>query len=342
MKFTHADQPFAAGPTGIDPNGRPIQNTYNRYNNTTGGTRTSPGVASAVLPRTTSSSHTEYLDIGGAKVPVTVGSQSTRSVGKFAGLPAGAGNNSGSSVAPLAPVPGAQTPPPTKPTVPPASSGGAASNGLPKGAIQKTVLMIDPVTKQLVQVSATNPMPTGATTPTQAGSVNTPTQTMRNAASQAEVAIKEIPRIMTEIDTLSPKLGPITGRWNEFWQGKLGMEDPDFAGLHADLSLLASAVSLAHARGRLPIALWNEFQNMINAPKQTPDNLKSTLTKVNQWMVDNRDVMMNPSGAGEGGNSGKVHMWSPDGRDEMDVEPSQVAHYQSLGATTAKPTAKPK
>ena len=123
------------------------------------------------------------------------------------------------------------------------------------------------------------------------------TSMMRNAGIQAGLVTQEMPRMLSEIDRLSSKMGPIMGRWNDFMQGKIGMDDPDFAGLKSDLLMTSSAVALAHARGRLPENLREEFDRMINAPKQTPENLKSVLTHVNRWMVDNRAVMMSPEGA---------------------------------------------
>ncbi len=62
------------------------------------------------------------------------------------------------------------------------------------------------------------------------------------------------------------------------------MENTDFAGLRADLLMVSSAVALAHARGRLPENLREEFDNMINAPQQTPENLVSVLNHIKPWM----------------------------------------------------------
>jgi len=78
------------------------------------------------------------------------------------------------------------------------------------------------------------------------------------------------PEVLARIDALTPKLGPLEGRWNEFMQGKVGGDDRDFAALRSDLLMMSSAVALAHAQGRLPENLREEFDNAINAPKQTP------------------------------------------------------------------------
>jgi hypothetical protein len=92
------------------------------------------------------------------------------------------------------------------------------------------------------------------------------------------------PEVMSRIDALAPKLGPIEGRWNEYMQGKIGMNDPDFAALRSDLLMMSSAVALAHAQGRLPENLREEFDRAINAPTQTPANLKATIQTMLPWL----------------------------------------------------------
>jgi hypothetical protein len=93
------------------------------------------------------------------------------------------------------------------------------------------------------------------------------------------------PEVLARIDALAPKLGPLEGRWNEFMQGKVGGDDPDFAALRSDLLMMSSAVALAHAQGRLPENLREEFDNAINAPKQTPANLKATINTMLPWLT---------------------------------------------------------
>jgi hypothetical protein len=92
------------------------------------------------------------------------------------------------------------------------------------------------------------------------------------------------PEVLSRIDAMAPKLGPMEGRWNEFMQGKVGADDPDFAALRSDLLMMSSAVALAHAQGRLPENLREEFDSAINAPKQTPANLKATISTMLPWL----------------------------------------------------------
>lgn len=145
------------------------------------------------------------------------------------------------------------------------------------------VTMIDPTTHKLVRVEPGGAVPEGALTPTQAGAQNAPTMQQRNVAGQAQLVHEQMPEVIQNIDRMKDKLGPIAGRWNDFMQGKIGTENPDFAALRADLLMMSSAVALMHARGRLPENLREEFDHAINAPKQTADNLKAVLGKIDQW-----------------------------------------------------------
>lgn len=151
--------------------------------------------------------------------------------------------------------------------------------------------MVDPESGMLVRVEPGQHVPKGAMTASQTGSVNAPTMQMRNVAAQASLVHEQTPMMLSEIDRLKNKLGPAMGRWNEFMQGKVGANDPEFAGLRADLLMYSSAVALMHARGRLPENLREEFDRAINAPKQTPENLKAVINKIDDWTAKNMKAM---------------------------------------------------
>ena len=124
----------------------------------------------------------------------------------------------------------------------------------------------------------------GAQTAAGVNAVNTPTMTQRTAAGRAGTVVAMAPEVLARIDALAPKLGPVEGRWNDFMQGKVGMDDPDFASLRSDLLMMSSAVALAHAQGRLPENLRQEFDHAINAPQQSPENLKATIQTMLPWL----------------------------------------------------------
>jgi hypothetical protein len=126
----------------------------------------------------------------------------------------------------------------------------------------------------------------GALTPAGENSLYEPTSQEKTAAGRAQIAIKEMPKILQILDKDEASLGPVMGRWNEFMQGKVGMDNPQFASLRASLMMTATSVAMAHAVGRLPENLRAEFDAAINAPQQTVGNLKAILRAIQPWMED--------------------------------------------------------
>lgn len=141
-----------------------------------------------------------------------------------------------------------------------------------------------PGTETLQTVRPGQTVAAGAQTAAGVNAVNTPTTQQRTAAGRAQTVLEMAPSVIGEVQRLAPKLGPIAGRWNDFMQGKVGMDDPDFAGLRTDMVMFSSAVALAHAQGRLPENLRQEFDHMINAPQQTPENIISTMQHILPWL----------------------------------------------------------
>jgi hypothetical protein len=159
----------------------------------------------------------------------------------------------------------------------------------------------------------------GAVTAGGMNSANTPTAQMRNTAQRAELVHAMTPELLQNIDSNASKLGPVMGHWNDFMQGKVGTENPNFAQLRADLLLYSSSVALAHAQGRLPENLREEFDHMINAPKQNPENLKAIIGRVDQAMQLNAQVMGGhtpSSSSGSGTNSQGGATAAPAGADQ--------------------------
>ena len=169
--------------------------------------------------------------------------------------------------------------------------------------------VIDPQSGQVVRLTPGMQAPEGFRTVNQQGTQNSPTIQMRNVSAQASLVHEQTPHMLAEVDRLKDKLGPVQGRWNEFMQGKVGLQDPDMSGLRTDLLMYSSAVALMHARGRLPENLREEFDRAINAPKQDFKNLKAIITRIDDWTTKNMNAM------GAGGNSGggsKAEEWVRD------------------------------
>lgn len=124
----------------------------------------------------------------------------------------------------------------------------------------------------------------GAQTAAGVNSMNTPTTNQRTAGGRAETVLAMVPEVESRIDSVGSQMGPEMGRWNDFMQGKVGTNNPQFAALRSDLLMMSSAVALAHAQGRLPENLREEFDHAINSPKQTPQNLKATINAMVPWL----------------------------------------------------------
>ena len=181
--------------------------------------------------------------------------------------------------------------------------------------------LVDPTTHQMVRVKPGDVVPQGAQTLQGMNAENTAPPQIRVAGGRAETVIKEVPRILKNIDSMSTELGPVMGRWNEFMQGNIGMDNPKMAGLRGDLMMLATTVALAHAVGRLPENLRAEFDHAINAPKQTPENLHAVINAVLPWMQDMAEQAhpnggnarsITPSGGNQPAASGKEEQWTRD------------------------------
>jgi len=167
---------------------------------------------------------------------------------------------------------------------------------------------------QVVRVQPGQSLPAGAQTPAGFATMTRPTQQQRNISAQAQVAVDGIPPTLAEIDRLKDKIGPVAGRWDKFMQGSVGLNDPDMAGLRSDLLMLSSAVALAHARGRLPENLREEFDHAINAPQQSPENLKAVINHIKPWMVRMAQMGNNPGTApAVNAKPNITHIWTPNG-----------------------------
>jgi hypothetical protein len=168
----------------------------------------------------------------------------------------------------------------------------AAAGQAPQRPNQQLMIVPQPDgTSKVIEVRPGTVVPKGAITVSGAQQEEmfnrrqtAPTTQMRNVAAQSQIAVDGMPTVLAELNAMRDKLGPVSGRWNEFMQGKAGMDNPDFAALRGDLLMLSSAVALAHARGRLPENLREEFDAAINAPKQNADNLIAVIQHIQPWM----------------------------------------------------------
>lgn len=130
------------------------------------------------------------------------------------------------------------------------------------------------------------------------------TAVMKTMKQQAQATLPQIDRALDETEAVAGMLGPTEGRWNDFWQGKVGVSDPKFAHYKDEIGMVSTAVTLAHARGRMSNELFEHFQQMFDAGKQAPENMIQALNVAKEWL-DGYAKMGDPGspvGGGGGGN----------------------------------------
>ena len=110
------------------------------------------------------------------------------------------------------------------------------------------------------------------------------TNTMKTMKQQAAATLPGIDRALDETERMANKLGPVEGRWNKFWTTDVGREDKEFAHYMDEVGMISSAVTLAHARGRMSNELFEHFQKMFNAGKQAPENMIAALDVAKEWL----------------------------------------------------------
>lgn len=118
----------------------------------------------------------------------------------------------------------------------------------------------------------------------QAKDPNALTNTMKTMKQQAQSTLPGIDRALDETQKMADRLGPAAGRWNDFWQGKVGANDPQFAHYKDEIGMVSSAVTLAHARGRMSNELFEHFQQMFDAGKQSAGNMTQALNVAKEWL----------------------------------------------------------
>lgn len=125
------------------------------------------------------------------------------------------------------------------------------------------------------------------------------TATMKTMKQQAQATLPEIDKALDETERIANKLGPAEGRWNDFWQGKIGADDPDYAHYKDEIGFVSTAVTLAHARGRMSNELFEHFQNMFDAGKQSPENMIQALNVAHEWLDSYAKMGDQPAGGGQ-------------------------------------------
>jgi hypothetical protein len=112
------------------------------------------------------------------------------------------------------------------------------------------------------------------------------TNTMKTMKQQAQATLPGIDRALDETEKVAGLLGPGEGRWNDLMTNKLGAENPAYKHYYDEIGMVQSAVTLAHARGRMSNELFEHFEKMFDAGKQAPANMIQALNVAKEWLTD--------------------------------------------------------
>lgn len=81
-------------------------------------------------------------------------------------------------------------------------------------------------------------------------------------------------------------LGPLKSRWRDFWEGKVGTSDPQFAALRADVNLMTTRLMKMHVGSRGSEYMMKHFAEIINMGKESPDNMRSAINEIRNYAVE--------------------------------------------------------
>lgn len=116
-------------------------------------------------------------------------------------------------------------------------------------------------------------------------------------AQTSQTIIPQLDRIVQETNEMAQQLGPAIGRWNDFWTGKVGAPNPQFANYMADVGYLQSAITLAHSQGRVSNLIFEHFQKLYNVGTQSPENMLEFLSAGRKWLQAYADAPKEIQGA---------------------------------------------
>jgi hypothetical protein len=159
-------------------------------------------------------------------------------------------------------------------------------------------------------------IPPGAVTPTTASSLNAPTTATRNMSEKAPRVLNFVDRINTIISENEKQLGPLSSRWGEFTAGKIGIKNKGYTQLRTDIGLLTTALMNMHVGARGGEKIMEHFHNLIDASKQSPENLRAALEEIKLYAEEvakegGNQAMRAGQGGGQqqSGGEGNVEVW---------------------------------
>lgn len=158
------------------------------------------------------------------------------------------------------------------------------------------------------------------------------TKTMIEAAPTVKQFISRIRGVMDKYSTADDPqgnrgmLGPVHGRWNEFWTGAVGAPNADYTAMRTDTELLKTLLLRMHVGARGGQYLMEHFSKLIDVGKSDPVNLESALSEID-WYADtliNEGQHSSPvTGGGAGSSSttsGTMKIHPNANQDDSDLE----------------------
>lgn len=132
-------------------------------------------------------------------------------------------------------------------------------------------------------IGAGQAVPEGAINPSGMSALNTPTAATRTMAESAPKVLSLIDKVGALVDKQKGDLGPAASRWAEFMAGKVGAPNEEFTKLRTDVGLLQTLLMRMHVGARGGEAMIKHFADLIDASKQSPENLKAALGEIRSY-----------------------------------------------------------
>lgn len=141
-------------------------------------------------------------------------------------------------------------------------------------------------------------LPQGAVSPSQFGSMSMPTAFTKTQVASADTVKQMAENMKDQIAPMMKSLGPLAGRWNDLWTGKLGLENQEFKKFKANSLLLSSKLMNMHVGSRGGEKMMEHFDDLIGQAKQDPANLLTTLDAIIEYadLVKSHGQAQQPSG----------------------------------------------
>jgi hypothetical protein len=130
--------------------------------------------------------------------------------------------------------------------------------------------------------------------------LTSPTRTMIEMAPTVKGFVDRIQKL-TEQEANG--LGPLQGRWKQFWSGEVGAPNPEYAKLKTDTILMRTALLKMHVGSRGSGIMLDEFKQILDQGKDSPENMLAALGEIGAY-ADDLEARGKSLGVGGGAGAG--------------------------------------